>query len=314
MREARLWRGIADFDNLRVAVGYTLASGDTDLAVRLVGRSWVLAPLCRAELLEWARTVVGLPGSQDHSEVNYVYLIIAEMSVYIGAFEESNRAADAARSRPLTDEAWAVAFAAKWDSGGLSGRRDDDSLLADFAERLDQPANRFGAAIGSLAREAYTGKPATVDTARLIQGADRSGIASRRVQSRAVAALTLHARGRAAEAVANAREALKIAERGPNRHVINTAKEILALVSGATADVEAGDDLAESTRRGHASSAGSIPSASATPSSVSSLWRNDTAGSRKRPCSRGTSQAISASSGYLSAAPNGSPGVRSTGS
>ena len=248
--EARLWRGIADFDNLRVAVGYALASADTDLAVRLVGRSWVLAPLCRAELLEWARTVVGLPGSQDHPEVNYVYLIIAEMSVYIGAFDESNRAADAARRRPLTDEAWAVAFAAKWESTGLSGRRDDErSLITEFAERSDQPANRFAAAIGSLIHEAYTGEPAPVDPAKLIQGADRSGIASRRVQSRAVSALALHARGRAADAVDLARAALNIAERGPNRHVTNSAKEILALVSGAAVDGETRDDLAESVAR-----------------------------------------------------------------
>jgi hypothetical protein len=182
--------------------------------------------------------------------VGYVHLIIAEMANYIGAFEESNRAANAARSRPLSDEAWTAAFEAKWSSGAFLDRREDEaSMSAELAKRMDQPAIRFVASLGLLLREAYGGKPAKVDIDWLIEEADRSGVRTRCVGARGVAALVYHARGRASEALTAAREALAIAEAGPNRHGTNSAREIFALVSGAAADGQDTGDLAETAAR-----------------------------------------------------------------
>jgi hypothetical protein len=241
-----LARGLADLDNLRAAVAFAVDHADTDLAVRVVGRSWRLWPLWHPELLRLARQVLTLPGAGDHAEIGYVHLIVASLAQAVGELAECERSADEVLCRELDEDAWAEASRLK---GALLGYRADFDGAGQIHtvawERLLRPHNRAlqrGAVFGG---EAYLGIRSAIDPERVIASADRTGIPGVRAHVRSTVALGMVSRDRSVDTVPLVQEALEILEPGLNRYAVNIATQMLALVSATGPNPLPPDDLSD---------------------------------------------------------------------
>jgi predicted ATPase/DNA-binding SARP family transcriptional activator len=251
-----LWltRAIDEFDNLRVAVAFAVDHRDTDLAVRLVGRLWRLNVLWRAELLDWARQVLTLPGAADHPDIGYVYLVVGTLAWITGDLAASERACDDALRRTLDKSAWIAASLFKGNMMSYTGRFEErEPIYAAAADRATTAYDRIWVVGLSIASVTYSGKPGpAIDEDRYIAEADASDIPWARSFARMTVALSMLPRGQADEAKRLLYEALVIAEPGLNRRSVNIINEVLGLAAAghsSAASGEPADDLVESAAR-----------------------------------------------------------------
>jgi predicted ATPase len=245
-----LARGLADLDNLRAAVAFAVDHADTDLAVRLVGRSWRLHVLWHPELLRWARQVQTLPGAAVHPDIGYVHVIIASQAMVVGELTEAERSADEALRRELDEDAWASVSLTKGSI--LVFRGDFKGAIQPYVramERLQRPWNLVIQHARGFSGKAYTGGPGDGDPVPLIASADATGIPGVRSEVRYLVALGMVSRDRSVDTVPLVREALEIVEPGLNRFVVNIAVQMLALVSATGPTPLPPDDLSDRAAR-----------------------------------------------------------------
>jgi len=245
-----LEQGVAEFDNLRAAVGFAVGHWDTDLAVRLVGRLWPLSVLWRAELLDWARHVLALPGAAHHPGIGYVEVVVGTLAWVTGEIDESLDVSGQALRRQLDEDAWIRASSARTSTLVYRGRFDEARATAAAArQRATSLANLTYLRASAISAEAYTGVPSPRDPEMVIADADATGIPFVRSLTRTMVALALVARHQPSAAIDLVHEALDIAQPGLNRRAVNIASEILALATGAATEAESADDLADRAGR-----------------------------------------------------------------
>jgi predicted ATPase/class 3 adenylate cyclase len=243
-----LAHALAEFDNLRAAVAFAVGHVETDLAIRLVGRLWRLHVLWRAELLDWARQVLALPGAADHPDVGYVHSIVATLAWIIGARDESERATEEALQRDLNEDAWTdVCLVRQSMLGHRNESRAAGAVIAGALKRVKTLPNRVMVESVIVGSEGYTGIRHGVEAAELIARADRTGIPAVRSFARTMCALSSVPGHRSLDAVGLLDEAFEIVHPGLNRWAVGLANEIGGLVRGAA--TETPDELADLAAR-----------------------------------------------------------------
>ena len=165
-----------DFDNLRLAFGRSVRSGDTDAALRITAalREFAFRRI-RYELLAWASTGVGMTGSADHPRYPTVLAIVGYGHFVRGNLKES---IDVAR------EAVTAAGAMGVDTSGLAERTllNAHFYLGEADEALQwgdrMLASARGGSASRLAHALYMRSVAETSVGRTVQGAIMAGEAS----------------------------------------------------------------------------------------------------------------------------------------
>jgi hypothetical protein len=241
---AWLARGIAEFDNLRAAVGFAVDHRDTDLAVRLVGRLWRLRDLGRFELVDWARQVLALPGAADHPDVGYVHTLVALLTFVTNDIDACASASEEALQRPLEEDAWTRVCVMKTSVLMIRDRWKDSGVVFRHAlETVTRPRNRLRLLGNAASGDAWMRKPSGIEVEQLIADADATMIPGLQAHVRCMIAQTCTTQDRALDAVRLARESLQILQPGFNRRMVNSANEIFALAAGRRPDLQTTDDV-----------------------------------------------------------------------
>jgi predicted ATPase len=135
----------AELDHLRAAVAWSVASGELDLALRLVVPLGVPGTPVGDVTFAWAAPVAAMPGAEDHQLYPQVLAWAAWAEIMAGEFERAVRtgqaALDAAEALGIDDRAMCRVFAA---NGGIVGYVGDVEQMRYLGGRFVEAARRTG--------------------------------------------------------------------------------------------------------------------------------------------------------------------------